>query len=297
MYVIYDLETTGFTARDCDCVQFAYIMLDHDFKFVKSETLYFYYEGMSYNQRAFEVHGKSPKFLKQYEADFEKNLVKMFTVLNRAHTVGFNNISFDDPFATGWLNRMGLPLLEFSGQSDVMIGFKPFTKQPRIKLTKLLDLMGFGKDVIDSYADMWYGDTQQFHDASYDVTATALLFLVGNAKGYFGLNPVVKAIHDTPKESNASEEEDLLSNVAPYVPEAILFNLFEEDGTDRRAVFNKGNTTPVDIKLYDGKSNQVFPYVFNKVKGTTQYKASGGDCTFYIKVTGNVVTELTTAYE
>ena len=186
MFIVFDIETTGFDSVHCEVLQFAYIMFDDNNQFVKSENLYFYHEGMHWSQEAAdESHKLSLSFLKQFEDQFRPNLLKMFSVLNRANVCGHNSNSFDCPFVKRWLQRQGLGGLEFGIMQDTMLGFRPITKRSRIKLTKLADMCGLSDETIKYATSIWFnvGNDTYAHNAAYDVAMTALITLNGINRG------------------------------------------------------------------------------------------------------------------
>lgn len=195
MYVVFDLETTGFDRYNCDVIEFSYLAFD-DFTnaLVKAETLYFYYPGMSWSEDAYAVHKISREFLKQHADKFDENLIKMFTVLNLGKVCGHNAREFDCKFAEQWLMRMGMPQLEFTQIEDTMTMFQSITKTSRISLAKLRARMGVEDDVVDTMRDLWYHGGQKTekmsaHNAEWDVTATALILMKGINNGFCSFKP------------------------------------------------------------------------------------------------------------
>lgn len=202
-FVVFDLETTGLDTLRCDIVQFAYAMFDYDNRFVKAETLYFYKEGMHWSEEAYAVHGFSQDFLSQYKDVFEENCIKMYTVLNRANVIGHNCISFDCPFAKNWLARQGLVDFEFAVKQDTMTAFRSITKRPRISLIRLCEMFDYKPETINYVASMWFGGSEKSsHDASYDVTATALLALKGLNEKFITFEPTVIIAQDVSSHSD-----------------------------------------------------------------------------------------------
>lgn len=182
MYVVIDFETTGFDPSTCDIIEFAYAAFEDDGIFVKAERLYFYYKGMSWSEEAYAVHQIPLSFLEQHEDKFKENLIKMYSILNNNTVVGFNCKVFDCPFAVTWLRRQGIYGLCYHRIKDVMLSFKPITKRARIKLSKLLEMVGITDAAISNFTAKWFGCDEnglRAHEASYDVTATALLTFMG----------------------------------------------------------------------------------------------------------------------
>lgn len=208
-FTIYDLETTDFNSHVGDVVQFAYANLDQDFNLLKAESLYFYRPNMHWSIDAENVHHLSRDFLSQFADQFETNLKKMYITLSKANVVGFNNNHFDNEFATTWLKRMGMPDLELNRSYDVMKIYQPVLKK-RPKLVDLPEYIGLGKNIIEAIAAQWFGESLGPHNASYDVTATALAFSNAVRRGYVSQNETAIPIEDQrARESLLWEKESL----------------------------------------------------------------------------------------
>lgn len=232
MFVVYDLETTGFSDFQDDIVQFAYILFDDNLMVVKSEALYFYYEGIHWNQKVCdEVHHITLDFLKQYKDKFRENCVKMWTVLSGNIVVGHNNRGFDDPFAANWLARQGMPGLTFGGSYDTMADLRPLYKRSRIKLTALGELCGFKPESV-RYAESIFFDKNivvaDAHNAIYDVTLTALITMYALRNGYFNFG--TKQTQMSVAEAvDPYEDKMSIDNMDKY--KAIYCKLVHEDGS------------------------------------------------------------------
>ena len=105
LYTIFDLETTGFNGTSDAVCQFAFITVNQNLLPVRARNYYFYKEGMPWSEQAAAVHGLTRSFLKQYEDEYEQNLIRMYTVLQRGNLVGHNSNGFDIPFANQFLMR------------------------------------------------------------------------------------------------------------------------------------------------------------------------------------------------
>ena len=92
LYTVFDVETSGLE-RGCDVLSFAYALTDESVGVKRAEVLYFWKEGVTqWTEEAYEINHLSKEFLRQYEADYEKNLQKMYIVLSMGHLVGFTLI-------------------------------------------------------------------------------------------------------------------------------------------------------------------------------------------------------------
>lgn len=245
MFVVYDLETTGFSSSQSDVIQFSYIRFDNNRVAYDAGTLYFYYEGMSWSEEAYNVHKIPLDFLKQFKDDFRKNVIKMWTILSGANVVGHNSNKFDNPFATNWLARMGCPGLMFGIMQDTMLAFRPMTHTAQVSLIKLCELNELTPDRINSLYKMWFGVNEdlQSHNASYDVAATAMLALIALNKKYMSFDAAIAAEY-------VDVDMSLLDNAEP--PNQVNFELIESDGSIREHTFDghkMGNFVTFPIKL------------------------------------------------
>lgn len=176
LYTIFDIETTGFYESTCDVIQFAYLRLNENFKYVDSGVMHFYYPGMHWSKEAENVHHISMSYLKQFENEFENNLKKMYIMLARCNAVTFNGNTFDIPFCRTWLQRMGMPYLDVTCSYDLMKILRPVYGK-NIKLASLPERLDIPEEVLDTLCTQWFGNAKGAHDAGYDVTMTAVGFM------------------------------------------------------------------------------------------------------------------------
>lgn len=290
-FVVFDIETTGFSTTSCDIIQFAYILFDSNNQFVKAENLYFYYEGMSWSQEAADKsHQLSLEFLKQYEDDFEANLLKMYAVLNRANVCGYNSNHFDCPFVKNWLSRHGLSDFEFGIQQDCMLALRPVSKKARYKLVNMVKLFNLTEETIEYCTNIWFNDVghKRAHDATYDTTSTALLALQALSKGYitFDFNKLTPAQVESDDFNIVDDEHSL-----PVYEQSFAIE-------DINGVFSFNPDTTM-YRSTDGSGLWKIPVVFNSPVGTDRWEATANGCSFYYEVTGNkavfgIVTPYTT---
>lgn len=231
MFVVFDLETTGFSELNNDVIELAYIMFDDNNNFVKAEQLYFYYEGMSWSEEAYHVHHIPLEFLKTQKDKFKENLVKVYSVFNRANVCGHNSNKFDCPFLKTWLMRMGIRNLEFGVMQDTMLAYKPVTKKARIKLTKLIDYINISPDSINMLLPIWFEGCEESHahEAAYDAVATALLALRGIEKRLISFEPLI----GKPVTPNQIEVDGMFDEgKATKDPNSILVKLLDYNADD-----------------------------------------------------------------
>lgn len=259
MFVVFDIETTGFSTTKADIIQFAYCLFDGNNNFVRAENLYFYYEGMSWSQEAADAsHHLSLEFLKQYEDAFETNVLKMYSVLNHANVCGHNSNHFDCPFVKNWLSRMGLSSFDFGICQDTMLAYRPLTKKSKIKLTVLSEMMNYTPQLIQQMAETWFKDNIRGpHDAAYDVAATSLLTLRGIAKNLirFEAVPVTQDVLDM----SLFESEDVLEDKRTLDPYRYLVRLITSQGAPQYRWVNhnrklfKDVDDPLELSAEDEK--------------------------------------------
>lgn len=273
MFVVFDLETTGFSEMTNDIIQFAYIMFDNNNMFVKAETLYYYYEGMSWSDEAYKVHKISLDFLREHKDEFRANLIKMYSVLNHANVVGHNSERFDCPFVRNWLRRMGISGLEFGIRYDTMLAYKPVTKRSRIKLTKLCDIMNITPEYVNAMSKVWFENESELahHDAAYDTTATALLTLRGIEKNLISFTVNTNAVVSEESSNSSIDMDSMLANDETRAtdPNRYIVEL-KQDG-DAFYVFVNHNkdlyadTVPAGLDVLTADYNNLcFPKIFEQ---------------------------------
>lgn len=229
MFTVFDLETTGLSTINDDVIQFAYATFNDNNLLIAADVLYFYYEGMSWSEEAYNVHQISKSFLKQYEDKFEENIIKMWTVLSGANVIGHNVEKFDCPFATNWLAKFGLTGLRFGVIQDTMKAFKPMFNGHGVKLTKLCDTCMINPEAIRQMSSVWFPEENnlQAHNACYDVTATAMATMLGLRKHYISFN-----MEDVKIDDLSSVDVSLLDKGSSLpMTDKVSFTLIESDGT------------------------------------------------------------------
>lgn len=183
IYTVFDLETTGlYDFNKIDVIQCAYIRLNNDFQPIRSECMFYYYEGMDWSQDAENVHHISQDFLRGHKDEFFDNLKRMYINLNNSFFITFNGDKYDIPLATRWLNRMSSLNIESLGSYDVMkIYGKVYGRNP--SLIKACEKEGITPEIIQIIQNQLFGVASGSHDSTYDTVATYLLFKKAIADG------------------------------------------------------------------------------------------------------------------
>lgn len=120
-YVVWDLETTGFSPTSCKILEIACLMVENG-KEVGAYSALLNHKGLEIPEDAFKVHGISSKMCEMEGKDPE---VVLFDVLNifakyEAHLT-HNGIKFDVPF-----------MIEFIKQSSALKNLGPEAEQVAI---------------------------------------------------------------------------------------------------------------------------------------------------------------------
>lgn len=192
LFTYFDVETSGLHVG-CDVLSFSYILGTEDLNVKRAETLYFWKEGVTqWSQEAYEVNGLSKEFLRRYEADYEKNLKKMYLVLSYGDLVGYNSgsinkdgviVGFDFPIIKDFLERNGMYTPKVLGFYDVMQIGQVIYKH-RLKLQTMFDRCGCSRDIADAMMAVYFNRQAGAHDAAYDTVCTSMLFQKLCAEGY-----------------------------------------------------------------------------------------------------------------
>lgn len=185
IYTIFDLETSGLNAGTDDVLQFAYMLLDSDTnQCLRANSFYLWEDDFRWTFDAYNVHGISKEFLKALPKErMPEKYQEMFTVLSRANLAGYNVAKFDRPFVDAFLANRSVKPLPYDSITDVMALAQKATGK-RKKLTELTRELGHTPESVQAINNLWFGTTGQAHDASYDVTATALCLVELRRLGY-----------------------------------------------------------------------------------------------------------------
>lgn len=111
---VIDIETTGrykislgLNNPDyAEILEVSYIRVNsEDLSILSHGSLYFYKPYFCVESQAQEVHGLTRQFLKQYEKDFDKNLIQLHALMQQTLIVGKNSDVFDIPFIQAFLKK------------------------------------------------------------------------------------------------------------------------------------------------------------------------------------------------
>lgn len=194
LFTYYDTETSG-KEKDCDVLSFSYMLADENLRVERAETLYFWKEGRTkWTQDAYKMHGLSKEFLRQFEADYETNLRKMYIILSKAELVGWNSgrlndkkeiVGFDFVVCRNFLQRNGFPAPYGSTLHDAMILYSSWKHRRWTKLVLATELEEISSALIEAYVSGYFGAKgTEAHNSAYDTVCTAMLFAKIYAAGY-----------------------------------------------------------------------------------------------------------------
>lgn len=114
---ILDIETTGFLQFDTltgrsilsdnsEILEVGFITIDmNTIKILSYGTLYFYKPYFNIESDAQRIHGITREFLKQYENQFNKNLIALNSLIQNTCIIGKNSKRFDMPFIKAFIEK------------------------------------------------------------------------------------------------------------------------------------------------------------------------------------------------
>ena len=180
--VVTDIETNGISQKlsghRIDILSAAYIIVDTQTLIVKeAERLYFWQDDFIIDEEAYKVNKLSKEMLEPHKDKFLRNLAKLYKVLFKADTIGYNHAHFDIPLIKDIMLRYGFG--ELTVYEDEMIDIMRVAMpiyHKRLKLTKLCENLGIPESAINMFQNMYFGDDGKFHEADYDVVATLLCY-------------------------------------------------------------------------------------------------------------------------
>ena len=114
---VIDIETTGWLEFDkstgsstlsdgSEILEVGFITFDmNTIKILSHGTLYFYKPYFNVESDAQRVHGLTREFLKQYESQFNRNLVALNSLIQNTCIIGKNSRKFDMPYIKAFLKK------------------------------------------------------------------------------------------------------------------------------------------------------------------------------------------------
>ena len=183
IFTVIDTETSGLSRENADVLSFSYALTDGK-EILAADTLYFWSDGIKWNQESYQTHGLSKEFLSQYKDDFDKNLRAMFSVIQDSILVGYNSgyidkfgvlHGFDYQVIKNFLLRNMLDFPIPSSFVDLLkIARSRETNAPNKKLQSMVDYYGISREEIVRVNNTVYpGSKAVAHNSGYDVVCTS----------------------------------------------------------------------------------------------------------------------------
>lgn len=179
--IFIDTETTGLSAFSNQIAQLSYLIIE-DSEIVQAKNFFFTVDKV--DEGAERVHGLSKEILEKLSQgkvfkDYAEEIARDFT----GKTVIGHNVSFDLSFLKAELLRAGITLdiqesfCTMNYYTDICkIGYNSYYsyynsyKWP--KLEEVLYYLGIDSKYIYNKSISLFGESKEFHDSRYDITAT-----------------------------------------------------------------------------------------------------------------------------
>lgn len=185
IYTVIDIETSGLSRENADVLSFSYALTNGK-EILAADTLYFWTDGIQWNQEAYETHKLSKEFLAQYKDDFDKNLRAMYSVIQDSILVGYNSgyidkfgvlHGFDYQVIKNFLLRNMLDFPTPSSFVDLLkIVRSRETNAPNKKLQSIIDYYGISReDIARVNNTVFPGSIATAHNSGYDVVCTVYM--------------------------------------------------------------------------------------------------------------------------
>lgn len=187
-YLIADIETTGLVKGLDEILEFSYLVMDDTLtKVIDRGALYLYHPlQRDSHPKAFEVHGLTKEYLKQFEPEFYNSLGKIYKLFCKSNFVGFNSDRFDIPFIKTYLSMHGFGVPEINSSIDIMKIYTPF--YGRMSLRKLMEKKKVDDQVVVTLLRHYFAGypfREHAHNAAFDVIETMILAAEAKRDGLF----------------------------------------------------------------------------------------------------------------
>jgi DNA polymerase III epsilon subunit-like protein len=180
---VFDSETTGLNVLKDNPLQVCVLQLDEKtLDTVSCELLSFWQKGWYIDPGAEKVHGLSREKMEPFADKFELNTRKLYRYLSESTGVSYNGATYDLPLLRYFLGRQSLGTIQLRRHYDM---YNVWTKAAgRAKLGPMVQKAGLDESHVANYANrIMPGRDASYHDAVYDVAATALLFGMARSRG------------------------------------------------------------------------------------------------------------------
>ena len=195
MYVVLDIETTGFSRDGDNILEVGYIRIDHNLNIHQSGTLFFYKDDFRIESAAQSVHRLSRSYLQGYADEFDTNICALYSMMYNSTIIGKNSNTFDMPFIQSFCNRYmkdaDVPALKILKALDLQDVYTPIYRQLTGESRKKGTLEDYAKmlEISDSEVQELYDSLNKpagrygYHTALYDTVVTYLLLKRGVEAG------------------------------------------------------------------------------------------------------------------
>lgn len=189
--IFIDTETTGLSAYSSQIAQLSYLIIEGS-EIVQAKNFFFAVNRV--DEGAERVHGLSKEILEKLSKgkvfkDYAEEISRDFT----GKTVIGHNVDFDLGFLREELNRIGITLdiknsfCTMHYYTDIcQIGYNSYYgsyKWP--KLEEVINYLGIDSKDIYNKSISLFGESKEFHDSRYDITATYEIYNKINFKRSF----------------------------------------------------------------------------------------------------------------
>lgn len=176
--IFIDTETTGLSAYSSQIAQLSYLITEGS-EIVQAKNFFFTVDKV--DEGAERVHGLSKEILEKLSQgkvfkDYAEEIARDFT----GKTVIGHNVSFDLSFLKSELLREGITLdiqesfCTMNYYTDICkIGYNSYYNSYKWpKLEEVLYYLGIDSKYIYNKSISLFGESKEFHDSRYDITAT-----------------------------------------------------------------------------------------------------------------------------